>query len=122
MGVSECVDGNTGQQIEVAGAVGVPHIAAFAAHQDGLRRAEGVHDRMGVAVRPLLGVTHVSSPVALVVYSAVRMRVSTPGTTWVPTPSSVKISNSTAWGVRPSMTVARLTPSCTALRQAAILG
>ena len=39
--------------------------------------------------------------------SAFRILVVTPGSTWVPTPSSVKISSSTACGTRPSMTVAR---------------
>src|SRR3712207_7930647 len=43
--------------------------------------------------------------------------VGTPGSTWVPTPSSVKISSSTACGSRPSITVARATPWLTACRQ-----
>ena len=55
-------------------------------------------------------------------YIAVRILVGTPGSTWVPTPSSVKISSSTACGSRPSMTVARGTPGVTALRQAPIFG
>ena len=41
---------------------------------------------------------------------------STPGSTWVPTPSSVKSSSSTACGSRPSTTVARGTPPCDGLR------
>ena len=53
---------------------------------------------------------------------AVRILVVTPGSTWVPTPSSVKISRITACGSRPSTTVARGTPSVTACRQAFIFG
>ena len=48
--------------------------------------------------------------------------VATPGSTWVPTPSSVKSSSRTACGSRPSTTVARGTPPCTAWRQAPIFG
>ena len=53
---------------------------------------------------------------------AVRTFVVTPGTTWVPTPSSVKISSSTECGSRPSTTVARFTPPRTAFRHAVIFG
>ena len=40
----------------------------------------------------------------------------------VPIPSVVKISNNSACGARPSMTVAEGTPACTARRQASIFG
>ena len=114
MGVAERVDGDAAQQVDVLTTVGVPHPRARAANQGDGRRAEGVHDGAGVAVGEggvvVRGVAHDLSPVPY----GLRIRVAIPGSTWVPTPSSVKISSSTECGSRPSTTVARGTPPVTA--------
>src|SRR5699024_12328093 len=49
----EAVHRDAAEQVEVALSVGVPYVHAFATHEDALRRAEGVHQRMGVALGPL---------------------------------------------------------------------
>ena len=101
VGVAEGVDGDAAEQVDVLLAVGVPDVRTLAADEDQLRRPEGVHHGAGVALLPLLA--HESR-------LAFRTLVATPGSTWVPTPSSVNSSSSTAWSSRPSTTVARATP------------
>ena len=51
VGVAEGVDGEPGQQVEVAVAVGVPQVDTLAPDEHPLRRPEGVHQRVAVAVR-----------------------------------------------------------------------
>jgi hypothetical protein len=108
MRVAERVDRDPGQQVEVAPPVDVPDVAALAAFEDPLGRAERVHQRTGVPVGP----GHDATSTEL--RRAWRIRIGASGSTWVPMPSSVKISSSTACGSRPSTTVARGTPSLTA--------
>src|SRR6478735_4152083 len=58
VGVAEGVDGDAAEQVDVLLAVGVPHVRTLPAGERQHRRAEGVHDRAGVA---LLDVAHDSS-------------------------------------------------------------
>src|SRR6185312_15750842 len=51
--VAEGVHGDAAEEVEVAAAVGVPHVGALAADEHALRRAEGVHDRTRVPGGPL---------------------------------------------------------------------
>ncbi len=81
MTVTEHVHRDAAEQVEVAVAVGVPHVRALAAHQDALGIAEGVHERAAIAVGPLgaagtrvtavdhdsVGQVHFIGPFALVV-------------------------------------------------------
>ena len=99
VGVAERVDGDAAEQVDVLVAVVVPDVRALAAGEHQLRRAEGVHQRAGVPL--LAGRSCTASSLAF------RVLVSTPGSTWVPTPSLVNSSRSTACGSRPSTTVAR---------------
>jgi hypothetical protein len=48
MGVTKCIDRETRQQIQVSPSVRIPEIAPLAAYEYALRRAEGVHHRLGV--------------------------------------------------------------------------
>src|SRR4051794_20263390 len=115
MGVTQGVDGNATEQVDVLLAVLVPDVRPVAAHQRQLRLAERVDEGGGVA---LLDGSWVGHSAVL----AFRVLVSTPGSTCVPTPSSVKISSRTACGSRPSTTVVRGTPPRIAARQAVIFG
>ena len=109
-----------GEQVEVAVAVGVPDPAALAAHEHALRRAERVHQRAGVALRPELAETggrlDDGQP------GRRSATGSAHGVTIVPTPSLVKTSSSSACGTRPSSTCALRTPPWTARRHASIFG
>src|SRR5690606_32045843 len=136
--VAERVHRDAREEVEVPLPVGVPHVRALAAHEDALRRAERVHDRVGVPVRPLrdgavgrrgdvLGggrggrpagrrLGHAAPPAVGVAAGAAS------GTTIVPLPWVVKTSSRVECGTRPSITVAAGTPPSTARRHASILG
>src|SRR5699024_6086008 len=134
VGMPEAVHRDAAEQVEVALSVGVPYVHAFATHEDALRRAEGVHQRMGVALGPLplaeavvQAGDHFAHGVLLpdVPAGAGCGSVLPPsgvGSTMVPTPSVVKISNSNECGRRPSITWACHTPPVTARKQASIFG
>src|SRR5690606_24873690 len=128
VGVAERVDGDAGEQVEVALAVGVPHVRALAAHQDALRRAERVHDGAGVPVGPGGDRAVCGQGSVLAGYQGAHAGTPScgsaagPGTTMVPFPRVVKTSSSTLCGWRPSMTVAAGTPPSTARRHASIFG
>ena len=85
VGVAERVDRDAAEQVEVAVAVGVPDVGALAALQHQLRRAEGVHQRGGVA---LLQVGRCGEPAVMsgVLPCGADRGRATPGSTWVPTP------------------------------------
>src|SRR5690606_12753202 len=103
VGVPESVHSDAGDHVEVLASIGVPDAGALTAHDHDRRGAVVVtHDR-APAVGPLRGGHHSS-------------------TTIVPIPVSVKTSTSTACGMRPSTTWARVTPPSTASRQASIFG
>ena len=53
VGVAEGVDGDAAEEVEVLPALVVPDVGALAAHQRQLGRAEGVHQRRGVALQQL---------------------------------------------------------------------
>src|SRR4029078_7568852 len=104
-------DGDPAQQVEVLLAGVAPDPCALPADEGQLGRAERVHDGLGVA---LVQGHH------LPLLIAVRILVVTPGSTWVPTPSSVKISRITACGSRPSTTGARGPPPLTRFKEGPI--
>ena len=115
--VAERVDRDAAEEVDVLLAVGVPDVGALAADQRQLGRPEGVHQAARTAA--YRSWSHDASSCAA---RALRVLVSTSGSTWVPTPSLVNSSSSTACGSRPSTTVARETPALTASRQAFIFG
>src|SRR6185436_526130 len=124
--VAQCVDGDPGEQVQVAVAVGIPDIAALSARQDALQAA--VHTQHGVCVavevcriveRRHQASLH-SSSLMQVTWSAVSDCGS--GTIIVPMPSLVKTSSSNECGCRPSMMCACGTPSVTARTHASSLG
>src|SRR5690606_17047897 len=109
------------EQVEVALAVGVPHVAALSAHEDALGRAEGVGEGTRVALLPALRARDAGlgrDPGEVLVHST----SASSGTTIVPMPLAVKTSMRTECATRPSTTCARATPPETARRHASILG
>src|SRR5262249_10326625 len=98
MAVAEVVHGEPGEEIEVLLAVRVPKARSPAAHEgDGITR---VHPDLGSVGRlDDLAVVHRPAIDRL----AVRLRSCCQRTS-VPMPSVVKISSSTAWRLRPSIT------------------
>src|SRR5699024_6670643 len=116
VGVTEGVDGDTCEEGEVLVAVGVPDVGPFTTNKHPLRRAEGVHQRVGVTFPPL-GLGDSGPGVG-----DIGHLWGTSGSIIVPTPWVVKISRSREWGTRPSTTCAEATPPRTARRHASIFG
>ena len=54
VGVPQAVHGDAGEQVDVLGAIGIPHMGTLAAHENAPRSAEGVHDGIRVALQPFL--------------------------------------------------------------------
>src|SRR5690606_14679479 len=108
--VAERDDGDARQEVEVALAVGVPHLGTAPA-LDRQRRCSGHrHDRAVLdAERVELVPTHSCRPAGL-------------PNTIVPMPASVKISSNRTWAIRPSRMWAAWTPLRTAWTQLATLG
>ena len=61
VGVAQCVHCDTAEKVQVFLAVGVPHEAAGATHQDALRSAEDTHERGRVTGKPVSAITHSSN-------------------------------------------------------------
>ena len=119
--VSQAVDGDARQQVDVLLAVGVPDVGATPPHQDPAGGAEGVHHGVGVAGQPA-GVAG-AGPFRLRGGSLSSRggghrllppfsggTGASPGWMTVPTPWSVTISSSMLWAWRPSTTCACATP------------
>ena len=96
VGVAEGVDGDAGEQVEVAVAVGVPDVAP----SPRTKASDGVpyvgHHRGAPTVEHRRGAASLGE----------GAHDAAPGTTCVPMPSSVKTSSSSACGTRPSSTCA----------------
>src|SRR5262249_46025220 len=113
--VAEVVDREAGEEVDVALAVRVPQDRTLAAHEcDG---EAGVHADLSLVGRgDDLSVRHLAS-----VRFAGRLRACCQVTS-VPMPSAVKISSSTAWRRRPSITCVFLTPPRSASTQHSTFG
>ncbi len=108
--VTERVDRDAGEEVEVLGALDVPHPGALAPDEHGERRWDRLHHRVGAPV-----------PIRRVVAARPVQRVHA-GTTSVPMPASVKISSRIECGRRPSMTAALGTPPLDRLEAGRHLG
>ena len=114
MRVTESVDGDAGEEVEVLAPVDIPHAGTApvgerrhrargrALGDPGEALAEGIRLGTGDGRTAVRGAAH--------------------GTTSVPMPSCVKISSRIECGTRPSMIAALPTPPSTASRQAVIFG
>src|SRR6185295_1899431 len=115
MAVPEVVDRETGEEVEVALAVGVPQLAAPPAHErDRLARIDA--ELVGRASRDDFGGGHARARRRRVVFGAA------PRTTSVPTPRLVSTSSKSACRTRPSITWACRTPPASAAMQHSIFG
>src|SRR6185312_1574238 len=134
MRVAEGVHGDTGQEVEVALAVGVPDDAALATFEQRERRAGGAHHRVAESLAPVLRRVGVDGGDMRFGYhfsaftggdgtgSVLSDSITSVPITSVPITLALKASRSIECGMRPSMTAAEPTPPRTASRHAVIFG